>query len=150
MSSTRIHVHINAKPAAVYAALISAEAVGRWMVPDGMTSHVHLFEGRPGGRFRISLTYDAPDARGKSSAHTDTYHGRFVELVPNAKVVQVSEFETEDPAMRGEMMISFTLTGAEGGTDLLAVHENLPSGISAADNELGWRMSLGKLARLVE
>ena len=60
------------------------------------------------------------------------------------------EFETADPAMRGEMTITITLTDAGGGTDLLAVHDNLPPGLSPADNETGWRMSLGKLAALVE
>ena len=52
--------------------------------------------------------------------------------------------------MRGEMTITITLTDAVGGTDLLAVHDNLPPGLSPADNETGWRMSLGKLAALVE
>jgi uncharacterized protein YndB with AHSA1/START domain len=73
-----------------------------------------------------------------------------VELVPNERIVEVDEFETADPAMRGEMRITITLTDAEGGTDLLAVHEGLPDGVSTADNETGWRMSLAKLADLVE
>jgi hypothetical protein len=74
-----------------------------------------------------------------------------VKLVPNQQVVWAVEFETADPAMRGEMTISFTLTdAAAGGTDLFAVHEGLPGGVSTADNELGWRMSLGKLATLVQ
>jgi uncharacterized protein YndB with AHSA1/START domain len=148
--ATRLTQHIKAPRAAVYHALIEARAVAHWMVPDGMTSHVHVFEGREGGAFRISLTYDAPSGAGKTSAHTDTYHGRFLRLVPDEQVVEVMEFETEDPAMRGEMTATLTLIDADGGTDLLAVHDNLPPGLSPADNELGWRISLGKLARLVE
>jgi Activator of Hsp90 ATPase homolog 1-like protein len=62
----------------------------------------------------------------------------------------VLEFETADPAMRGEMVVRFTLSDADGGTDVLAVHENLPPGLSPADNETGWRMALDKLAALVE
>jgi hypothetical protein len=62
----------------------------------------------------------------------------------------VLEFETDDDAMRGEITVTFTLRDADGGTDVLAVHENLPPGLSPGDNELGWRMSLEKLARLVE
>jgi uncharacterized protein YndB with AHSA1/START domain len=74
-----------------------------------------------------------------------------VKLVPDEQVVQVVEFETADPAMQGEMTIKFMLADAEdGGTDLLAVHEALPPGLSPADNELGWRLSLAKLAALVE
>lgn len=118
------------------------------MVPTGMTSHVHAFDAREGGSFRISLTYDAPTETGKTTANTDTYHGRFVKLVTNEQVVEVVEFETADPALRGEMTI--TLADADGGTEILAVHEGLPPGLSPADNEVGWRLSLAKLAALVE
>lgn len=120
------------------------------MVPTGMTSHVHAFDAREGGAFRISLTYDAPTGTGKTSAHTDTYHGRFVKLVPDEQVVEVVEFETDDPAMRGEMTITIGLAEVEGGTVVSAVHDGLPPGVSTADNELGWSFSLAKLAALVE
>ena len=120
------------------------------MVPDGMTSQVHIFEPREGGAFRISLTYDAPDKTGKTAAHTDTHHGRFVKLVPNEQVVQTTEFETADPALQGEMTITFQLADAEGGTALNATHEGVPAAVPPEDNELGWQMSLDKLAALVE
>jgi uncharacterized protein YndB with AHSA1/START domain len=150
MASTRVNCHVNASRARVYGALIDASAVSAWMVPTGMTSHVHEFEGREGGRFRISLTYNEQTAVGKATAHTDTYHGRFVELVPNEQVIEVVEFETADPGMRGEMTITITLTDVGGGTDLLAVHDGLPPGLRAEDNEAGWRSSLAKLAALIE
>lgn len=151
MSSTRIHCHIHAPRAAVYRALLDADAVAQWKVPEGMRCEVHAFDAREGGLLRISLTYYEPSAAGKTSAHTDTYHGRFEKLVPNEQVVEVDEFETEDPRLQGEMRITITLSDAEdGGTDLLAVHEGLPSGLSSADNETGWRMSLAKLTALVE
>ena len=150
MSSTRITRHINAPRATVYRALLDVDAVARWMVPTGMSSHVHAFDPREGGKFRISLTYDAPTGTGKTTAHTDTYHGRFVTLVPNEQVVEVVEFETADPALQGEMTITITLADADGGTDVLAVHDRLPPGLSPADNETGWRLSLAKLAALVE
>src|SRR5215218_4242507 len=150
MSSTGVTRHLHAPRARVYRAFIDAKAVETWMVPTGMTSQVHVFEGREGGAFRISLTYDAPTAAGKTTAHTDTYHGRFVTLVPNERIVQVVEFETADPAMQGEMTITVTLRDVDGGTELVAVHDGLPPGVSTADNETGWRMSLEKLADLVE
>jgi uncharacterized protein YndB with AHSA1/START domain len=150
MSSTRISRHIKAPRAAVYRALLDARAVAAWKVPTGMTSHVHAFDAREGGSLRISLTYDTPTGVGKTTARTDTYHGHFVKLVPNEQVVEVDEFETTDPALRGEMTITITLVDADGGTDLLAVHEGLPPGVSTADNELGWRLALAKLAALVE
>ena len=130
--------------------LLDADAVQQWMVPDGMTSQVHSFDAREGGTFRISLTYDLPTDTGKTSSQTDSFHGRFAQLVPDTKVVQAVEFETDDPTMAGEMIITYTLSPADGGTDLAGVHEHLPPGVSPADNEAGWTMSLAKLARLVE
>lgn len=150
MGTTRISRQIEAPRERVYRALIDPEAIARWKVPTGMTSQVHAFEGREGGRFRISLTYEAPTGAGKTTAQTDTYHGHFAQLVPNERVVEVVEFETRDPALTGEMTITTTLADAEGGTTLLAVHEGLPPGVSAADNEAGWREALEKLAALVE
>ena len=150
MYSTRVSRRVRARPSAVYRALIDADAVMRWRVPDGMTSEVHEFDGREGGAFRISLTYDAPTGAGKSSARTDTYHGRFAELVPGERVVEVFEFETGDPAFQGEMTMTTTLTEVDGGTEVLIVHEGLPDAVPAADNETGTRMALDNLARLVE
>jgi uncharacterized protein YndB with AHSA1/START domain len=141
---------VKAPRAHVYRALLDARAVATWMVPTGMTSHVHAFDAREGGSFRVSLTYDAPTGTGKTTAHTDTYHGRFVKLVPDEQVVEVAEFETTDPALQGEMTITFSLVDAAAGTDILAVHDGVPRGVSPADNEAGWRSSLAKLAALVE
>src|SRR5882724_8265826 len=135
MSSTRITRRVNAPRASVYRALLDARAVATWMVPTGMTSRVHAFDPREGGSFRISLTYDAPTAAGKTSAHTDTYHGRFVKPVPGEQVIEVMEFETTDPALQGEMTITFTLSDASGGTNVSAVHDGLPPGVPPADNE---------------
>ncbi|HEX6968002.1 MAG TPA: SRPBCC family protein [Micromonosporaceae bacterium] len=150
MNATRVTRRINAPRATVYQALIDPQAVAQWKVPHEMTCHVHDFEGREGGTFRISLTYNAPDRAGKTSAHTDTYRGRFVKLVPNELVVEVDEFETASPDLRGEMTITITLTDADGGTELVAVHEGLPPGLSAAANEMGWQESLDRLAALTE
>jgi uncharacterized protein YndB with AHSA1/START domain len=150
VSSTRISRRVDAPRERVYAALLDADAVSRWKVPAGMSACVHSFEAREGGAFRISLTYDAATGTGKTTAETDTYRGRFVRLVPNEQVVEVDEFETEDPALRGEMTITITLVDADGGTEIVAVHEGVPPGVSPADNELGWRTALDRLAALVE
>ena len=151
MATTRVLKHMDAPPQRVYRALIDPVAVQSWMVPDGMRSEVHSFEARVGGTFRITLTYDEPDATGKSRVNEDTFQGRFVKLIPNREVVQVIEFESDDPDIVGEMTISYSLSDApEGGTNLVGVHENLPPGVSPEDNETGWQMSIDKLARLVE
>jgi uncharacterized protein YndB with AHSA1/START domain len=147
--ATRITLYIDAPRARVYRALLDPTEVMQWRVPEGMTSQVHEFEAREGGAIRVSLTYDAPDAVGKTTAHTDTYRGRFVKLVPDELVVEADEFETEDPSLSGEMTITIRLSDAGRGTQLEAQHEGLPEGVSPADNETGWRMALAKLAALV-
>ena len=150
MSSTRISLHIAAPRPRVYAALTDANAIAEWKAPDGMAMVVHDFEAREGGRYRISLTYEEPGAAGKTSAHTDTYHGYFKELVLNERVVEVMEFETSKPEMQGEMTSTIELSDERNGTRLVALHEGVPRGVAPADNEAGWRMSLAKLAKLVE
>jgi uncharacterized protein YndB with AHSA1/START domain len=148
--TTRLTRHITAPRSDVYRALLDPVAVVHWKVPPGMTSEVHEWDAREGGRLRVSLTYSG-DGVGKTTAHTDTYTGYFAELVPDRKVVEVDEFETDDPALRGPMTITVTLADAvDGGTELVAVHEGLPSGVREEDNELGWTESLTRLAALVE
>ena len=120
------------------------------MVPDGMTSVVHSFEATEGGAFRISLTYDDSSNRGKTEAATDTFHGHFVRLVPDHEVAQEIEFETDDPSMQGVMTVTYSLRQEGGATVVTGSHEHLPEGLSLEDNELGWRLSMDKLARLVE
>jgi uncharacterized protein YndB with AHSA1/START domain len=142
---------VNAPRAVVYRALLDPDAVRTWKVPTGMTSRIHAFEARECGSFRVSLTYDAPTGTGKTTAHTDTYQGRFAKLVTNEKVVEVTEFETSDPALLGKMTITITLADArDGGTDVFVVHDGLPPGVLIADNEGGWRDALAKLAALCE
>jgi hypothetical protein len=122
-------------------------ATRRWFIP--YFPHVPR-DKRSHPDCRAILTYEMPTGTGKTSAQTDTFHGRFVKLAENKQVVQVVEFETQEPAMRGEMTITYTLADAEGGTDVLWEHDGIPPGVSPADNELGSRMALAKLATLVE
>ena len=150
VTTTRVSRHVDAPRAAVYRALLDPGAVARWKVPEGMTCKVHEFDAREGGTLRVSLTYDEPGPRGKTTAHTDTYRGRFVRLVPDELVVEVDVFEAADPALQGEMTSTITLADSDGGTELTAVHEGVPDGVAPADNEVGWRMALDRLAALVE
>lgn len=150
MRTTRVDQYIQAPRAEVYQALLDPLRIPLWKVPDGMTCEVHEYDVREGGRLRVSLTYHEPTPAGKTTAHTDTYHGRFEKLVPDEQIVEVDEFETENPELRGEMTITITLSDRGGGTKLVARHEGLPPAVSLEDNETGWRMALAKLARLVE
>ena len=150
VAETRMSTFISAPRERVYDALLDPEAVARWKFPAGMSCVVHEFDAAEGGAIRVSLTYDAPDRAGKTEGRTDTYRGRFVRLVRNELVVEADEFESDDPALRGEMTITIRLSDAPGGTELVAVHEGLPDGVSPADNEVGWREALARLAALVE
>ncbi|MEU0598551.1 SRPBCC family protein [Streptomyces sp. NPDC006393] len=150
MYTTTVSRHVKAPPAAVYRALVDPDAVAAWRVPEGMTSHVHEFDAREGGRFRVSLVYDEPGAEGKSGGRTDTYRGHFARLVPDELVVEVLEFETDDDALRGAITMTTSLTEVRGGTEVVIRHEGMPDAVPPQDNELGTRMALDNLARLVE
>ncbi|WP_433320064.1 SRPBCC family protein [Micromonospora chersina] len=150
MYSTQVSQLVKAPRSAVYRALLDPAAVAKWRVPTGMSGHVHEFDAREGGSLRVSLTYETPDNTGKSTAHTDSYHGHFVKIVPDQQVVEVVEFETDDPALRGAMTMTTTLTDVDGGTEVIVVHDGIPDAIPAEDNETGTRIALANLARLVE
>ncbi|MCL5997711.1 MAG: SRPBCC family protein [Chloroflexi bacterium] len=150
--STRVSRMIKAPRRKVYQAFLDPEAVAAWMAPDTMRSRVHTFDPREGGQFRISLTYQKPadSQRGKTSGDTDTYHGRFVQLVPDEKIVEAIEFESQELGFAGEMRMTVLLADVEGGTEVSLHYENVPTGIRPEDNEAGSRSSLQKLAALVE
>jgi uncharacterized protein YndB with AHSA1/START domain len=150
MAGTHLRMHARAPRDLVWRALLDPADVQAWMVPDGMTSEIHRFEPREGGAFRISLTYLVPTGAGKTTAQTDTHHGRFTRLVPGERVEEVVEFETDDPGMQGEMRIRWQLSERDGGTDIEAWHDDLPPALSEDDNATGWRMSMQKLVALVE
>ena len=147
MTTTRVSALLRAPRAAVYRALTEPETIARWRFPDGMTSVVEV---QGDGGFWVTLTYEAPDAEGKTTAHSDTYRARFTRLEPDELVVEVDEFETTDPRLVGEMTLTLTLRERDGGTELRAVHEGVPAGVAPEDIELGWRMALDRLAVLVE
>jgi uncharacterized protein YndB with AHSA1/START domain len=150
MQTTRVSRTIHASRSAVYAALLDPAAVARWRVPDDMRCHVHTFEPREGGEFRISLTYADADRGGKTSGNTDTYFGRFVRLVADEQVIETMQFESDDPVLQRPMTLTTTLRDAGDGTEVVMVHEGVPDSVPAADNELGTAMALAALARLVE
>jgi uncharacterized protein YndB with AHSA1/START domain len=150
--STSVSTLIKAPREQVYQAFLDPEAVAEWLSPDGMKGHVDIFEPHVGGKLRMSLTYlDQKDRpRGKTSEDVDTSEGTFVELIPNEKIVQVFEFESDQPDMTGEMRITWSLADADGGTEVTVLMEDIPQGIRLEDNELGSRQSLRKLAAFVE
>ena len=151
-ASTQVSRIIKAPRRAVYEACLDADAVAAWRVPDNMTAQVHVFDAREGGTYRMSLTYrdPKPSPGGKTSGDTDTFQGRFVELVPGEMIVEAIEFDSRDPGFAGEMKMTTRLVDADGGTEVTVLCQDLPPGIRPADNEEGTRQALQKLAALVE
>jgi uncharacterized protein YndB with AHSA1/START domain len=149
MYSTTVTQLVAADRATVFAALLDPVAVAHWRVPDGMRGDVHEFEPRPGGRLRMSLTYEDPTTAGKSVGATDTYAGTFVEVVDGERVVEEVVFEADDPELAGTITITTTLREADGGTEVEIRMDGMPDAVPRADNEAGTRMALAKLARLV-
>jgi uncharacterized protein YndB with AHSA1/START domain len=151
-STTRVSRIIRAPREAVYRACLDPHAVARWRVPDNMTARVHAFEAREGGVYRMSLTYRdlTQSPRGKTSDHTDTFEGRFVELVPGRRIVEAIAFEAADPRFAGVMTFTTSLADAGDGTEVTILCEDLPPGVRPEDNEEGCRQSLAKLAALLE
>ena len=143
---------IKAPPDAIYRAFINPEALASWLPPAGMTGHIELFEPRPGGRYRMTLTYDAPDPEtvGKSSEHADTVEGEFVRLAPDREIVQSAEFESDDPAFAGVMTMTWALDPAGHGTLVTVTADNVPEGVSAEDHAAGLASSLENLAAYCE
>lgn len=142
---------IGAAPAALYRALVEREALERWLPPDGMTGRIDRFEPGPGGGFRMELSYlDPADGPGKASPGSDVTEVEVAVLEPNVRTVWLIDFASDDPAFAGTMMMTWTLTEAEGGTEVSVRADDVPPGISAADHEAGIAASLANLARYVE
>lgn len=142
---------ILASPRAIYRAFLDPETVMSWRPPKGMAAKIFHFDPRPGGGYRMAFIYDdAEDGEGKSSADADIFEGRFVELIPEEKIVEAVTFESEDPAFGGTMTITTRLTPVRDGTKVTFVAENVPPGISEADHKIGMESTLKNLANLLE
>ena len=135
----------------VYAALVDSEALTVWLPPDGMSGRFERFDARPGGSYRLVLTYaDASTARGKTTADADVVEARFIDVVPRSRVVQAVDFVSDDPAQAGTMTMTWEVTAVEHGTRVEFRAENVPVGISAEDHAAGMNSSLANLAAHLE
>lgn len=129
----------------VYAALVDEAALTTWLPPTGMTGRFEAFDARPGGSYRMALTYDDPAAAGKSGGATDIVDGRFVELTPGVRVVQSVVFDSDEPAFSGTMTMTWELRPVQGGTEVIIRADDVPDGISADDHASGMKASLANL-----
>lgn len=142
---------IAAPPERVYAAFVDPDALVAWLPPHGMTAAFETFDLRPGGSYRLVLTYaDASGGPGKASANSDIVDARFVEIVPGVRVVQAVDFVADDPALAGTMTMAWEVTAADGGARVDITATGVPGGISAEDHAAGLASSLENLAVYVE
>lgn len=131
----------------VYAALVDPDVLIDWLPPNGMMGRFDHFDPTPGGSYRLVLTYEDPSAApGKTSADSDVVQARFVEVVPDVRVVQAVDFVSDDPAFSGTMTMTWRVTEVEGGTRVEIVATDVPEGISAEDHAAGLSSSLDNLA----
>lgn len=135
----------------VFAALIDPDALATWLPPDGMMGRFEHFDARPGGTYRMVLTYQDPSgASGKATATADVVEARFVDIEDGVRVVHAVDFVSDDPAFAGTMTMSWQVTAVEPGTRVDVVAGDVPDGISADDHATGMASSLANLAAYVE
>nr|WP_235498159.1 MULTISPECIES: SRPBCC domain-containing protein [unclassified Frankia] len=149
--ATQVSWRIWAPRPAVYRALLDPTMIVRWRAATGTHAQVHTFEAREGGTFRISLTRHQPAQAAAIAVPTGTYHGRFLRLVPDSQVIERLAFQTDDPPAAVTMTTTTTLSdAAAGATTVLVAHHGIPDAIPATETETATRMTLAKLAELVE
>lgn len=140
-NTIRLHRVLATKPEKVYRAFLDADALARWLPPDGFTGKVHEMDARVGGRYRMSFTnFTTGKAMG--------FGGDYRELVPNQRLRYGDRFE--DPAMPGDIEVTVQLKAVPSGTEFDIVQSGLPDVIPPDACYLGWQQSLQNLARLVE
>lgn len=135
----------------VFEALVDPEALVEWLPPSGMTGRFEHVDARPGGSYRMILTYCTPPAQGgKSDAGSDVVEGHFVEIEPDDRVVHAVDFASADAAFGGTMTMTWTVTRVDGGTRVELRADDVPVGISAADHADGMNSSLENLAAYLD
>ncbi len=140
-STIRLHRVLRAAPERVYRAFLDPAAMCKWSPPNGFTCEVHELDATPGGSYRMSFT-------NFSTGSSHSFGGKYVELVPNERIVHTDKFD--DGNLPGEMRVTVTFKEVSVGTELTIVQEGVPDVIPPEACYLGWQESLVLLAKLVE
>lgn len=140
-NTIRLHRVVQAPPDRVYRAFIDANAMAKWLPPNGFTGEVHHLEPKVGGTYKMSFT-------NFTTGKSHSFGGEFVELTPNERLRYTDRFD--DPNLPGEMQTTIILKKVSVGTELNIVQEGVPAAIPAEACYLGWQESLKLLAQLVE
>ena len=146
-SATRV---VAAAPGVVFAALVDADARTAWLPPAGMTGRFDRFDARPGGGYRLVLTYDDVSAQGKSGANTDVAEVRFVAIEPPRRVVEEADFVSDDPRFSGTMTLTWTVEPHPDGARVTVAARDVPEGISEADHVTAMTSTLANLDSYVQ
>ncbi len=140
-NTVQFHRVLRATPERVYRAFLDAEAMVKWLPPNGFTAKVHHMDPRVGGTYKMSFT-------NFTSGKSHSFGGEYLELVPNERVCWTDRFD--DPNLPGEMTVTIRLKKVSVGTEVNIVQEGLPDVIPPDACTLGWQESLSLLANLVE
>jgi uncharacterized protein YndB with AHSA1/START domain len=140
-NTVRLHRVLRASPEKIYRAFLDADAMAKWLPPNGFTGKVHHIDAKVGGTYRMSFT-------NFGTGHSESFGGKYLELVPNQRIRHTDAFD--DPNLPGEMQTTITLNKVSCGTELNIVQEGIPAGIPPEACYLGWQESLAQLAKLVE
>ena len=140
-STVKLHRVLATKPGKVYRAFTEADAMAKWLPPNGFTCTVHHFDAKVGGTFRMSF-------RNFTTGGSLSFGGKYLELVPGERLRYTETFD--DPNLPGEMQVTVTLKAVSCGTELNVLQEGIPDVIPAEMCYLGWQDSLRNLANLVE
>jgi uncharacterized protein YndB with AHSA1/START domain len=140
-NTIQLHRVLRAKPERIYRAFLDADAMAKWLPPNGFTGKVHHLDARVGGTYKMSFT-------NFTSGKSHSFGGEYLELVPNERIRHTDRFD--DPNLPGEMQVTVTLKQVSVGTDVTIVQAGVPDVIPAEACYLGWQESLTLLAQLVE
>lgn len=140
-NAVRLHRVLRATPERVYRAFLDADAMAKWLPPNGFTGRVHHLDAKVGGTYRMSFT-------NFTTGKSHSFGGTFVELVPHERIRHTDQFD--DPNLPGQMQTTITLKKVFCGTELNIVQEGIPPAIPPEGCYLGWQESLALLAKLVE
>ena len=140
-NTVRLHRVLAAKPDKVYRAFLDADAMARWLPPNGFTAKVHHFDAKVGGTFRMSFT-------NFTTGNSIAFGGEYLELVPHERIGYTDKFD--DPNLAGEMRVTIVLRPVSVGTEITIEQAGIPSVIPLEACYLGWQQSLIHLAQLVE
>lgn len=140
---------IGASPTEVFAALVDEWARTTWLPPAGMSGGFTWFDARPGGGYRMTLTYDDESTSGKSGENTDVVEARFVSIDEPRRLVEEADFVSDDPDLSGTMRMTWSLAPVDGGTLVTITATDVPDGISSGDHVAAFASTLSNLDEYV-